>query len=133
MKINFIKPSSLDRNLKATLHQSGKIGFTSEAAIKMNLSIEKSLMIGVNDEDTSDKNLYVMVNSPKQEDAFPILKAGAYFYVNTKPLFKKLKWDYESISYTFEISEEEIEGEKIYKFKTTKKERSKDEKKEATD
>jgi len=133
MKINFIKPSTLDRNVKATLQRSGKIGFTAEAATKLKLSTDKSLMIGNNAEDKNDQNLYVVINDPKEDDAYQILKAGAYFYINTKPLFKKLRWDYETYSYSFEITEE-FDGENtFYKFKTTKKERDKNEKKDDTD
>lgn len=123
MNINFIKPSTLDKNLKATLQRSGKIGFTAEAAVKLRLNTDKSLMIGTNADDKSDTNLYVVVNDPKEQDAFPVLKAGLYYYINTKPLFKTMRWDYEKYSYTFDITEE-IDGEnRYYKFKTTKKER----------
>lgn len=128
MNINFIKPSTLDKNLKATLQKSGKIGFTAEAAVKLKLSTDKSLMIGTNGDDKDDQNLYVVINEPKEDDAYQVLKAGAYYYVSTKPLFKTLRWDYETFSYTFEITEENVDGNKFYKFKTIKKERDKNEK-----
>ncbi|MBS1530119.1 MAG: hypothetical protein JSU01_07425 [Bacteroidetes bacterium] len=123
MNINFHKPSTLDRNLKATIQRSGKIGFTAEAANKLKLSVDKSLMIGNNADDKDDQNLYVVVNDPKEEDAFQVLKAGSYYYVNTKPLFKTLRWDYEKYNYSFEITEENSDGNVYYKFKTSRKER----------
>src|SRR5437868_2395334 len=106
MKIRFFNPESLDKNLKATVHRSGKMGFTIEAAKKMELSSEKSMSIGINEDDELDVNLYIVVHSSKQKESFPVLKAGAYHYVNTKPLFDSLKLDYLKYSISFEISEE---------------------------
>jgi len=123
MKIKFFNPESLDKNLKATVHKSGKMGFTIEAASKMDLNSEKSLSIGINEDDIEDKNLYVVINPTKQKDAFSILKAGSYYYVNTKPLFNNLKFDYLRKNISFEISEDEIENMKIFIFKTKEKDR----------
>jgi ribosomal protein L13E len=78
MKIKFLSPDSLDKNLKATVHKSGKMGFTIEAAKKMGLDINKSLSIGINEDDTEDKNLYVVINSNKRSDSFSLLKTGEY-------------------------------------------------------
>jgi hypothetical protein len=124
MKIKFFNAESLDKNLKATIHKSGKMGFTIESARKMNLSPEKSLSIGINEEDEEDKNLYIVVNPSRQKDAFTILKAGSYYYVNTKPLFDNLKFDYVRNNISFDLSEDKIEDMKIFVFKTKEKERA---------
>jgi hypothetical protein len=124
MKIKFLSPDSLDKNLKATVHKSGKMGFTIEAAKKMGLDINKSLSIGINEDDTEDKNLYVVINSNKRSDSFSLLKTGEYYYVNTKPLFDNLKYDYINKSIVFELSEDKIEDTKLFIFKTKEKERT---------
>src|SRR5258708_24012722 len=124
MKIKFFNPENLDKNLKATVHKSGKMGFTIESARKMDLSAEKSMSIGINEDDEEDKNLYIVVNPSKQKDSFPILKAGNYYYVNTKPLFDSLKFDYLKKNISFELSEDKIENMKVFIFKTTEKERT---------
>ena len=123
MKIKFFNPESLDKNLKATIHKSGKMGFTIEASAKMGLSNDTSLSIGMDEDNAEDRNLYAVVNKTKQKDAFAVLKAGDYYYVNTKPLFNNLKFDYLKNSISFEITEDEIEGMKMFIFKIKEKER----------
>jgi hypothetical protein len=123
MKIKFFHPGELDKNIRATVHKSGKMGFTIEAAKKMGLSPDKSMSIGMNEENSEDKNLYVLINKSKQKDSFSILKAGDYYYVNTNPLFNSLKLDYTKNSISFDIAEDEIDGMKVFVFKIKEKER----------
>jgi len=125
MKIKFISPKSIERNIKASVHKSGKMGFTIEAADKLLLSIQKSMSIGINEDDKTDRNLYVIINKNRQDDAFPILKAGAYYYVNTKDFFKSLNWDYDKNSISFDIVEENIDDMQVFMFKLAEKERAK--------
>lgn len=123
MKIKFLTPSSLEKNLKATVHRSGKLGFTIELAKKMDLSTDKSISIGINEEEEEDKNLYILVNSDKRSDAFSVLKAGDYYYVNLKALFDNLKYDYENRSISFDVVEEDLGGVDVFVFKFKQKER----------
>lgn len=117
MKLKFFNPNSLEKNLKATVHKTGKLGFTVDAAKKMQLSVEKSAGIGVNEDDQTDKNLYVVIYPNKQEGAFNISKAGQYYYINTKALFDSLKIDYIKGYVVYDISEELIDDQRIFKFK----------------
>lgn len=123
MKIRFLSPQNLERNIKATIHKSGKMGFTIEAANKLGLSTDKSVSIGINEDDENDKNFYVVVNNSKTRDAFSVLKAGDYYYLNTKPLLDSLKIDYLNNNISFDIEEQEIENQDIYIFKRRDKER----------
>lgn len=116
MKFNFHKPNKGKSLSKATIHQTGKVGFSSEAEKAMKLSIGKSIKIGSNADDINDENLYAIVLNEKNEDAFSIMKAGKYFYLNTKNLLKDLKIDYLSEKIIFDIEEMEIEGTIIFKF-----------------
>ena len=54
MKITFFNPDELDKNLKVTIHKTGKMGFTMDAAKKLSLIDMKSANIGVNNEDPED-------------------------------------------------------------------------------
>lgn len=116
MKIKFFNPNDLDRNIKATVHKTGKIGFTVDAAKKLSLSVDCSLSIGMNEDDTEDSNLYVMLHNTIETGAFKVSKAGGYYYVNTKVLFDTLKIDYINSAIIYDITEEDIEGYKVYKF-----------------
>lgn len=115
MKIKFFDPNTLDRNLKATIHKSGKLGFTVDAANKMELKPNISVAVGMNEEDESDKALYFKFFPHQEPGAFNVAKAGNYFYVNLKSLFDTLKINYKGPSVIYDITEEEIGGEKIFK------------------
>jgi hypothetical protein len=117
MKIKFFNPDTLDKNLKATVHKTGKLGFTTEAAKKLELSPEKSASIGMNEDDENDKNLYLVINPIRTSGAFNVSKAGEYFYINTKALFDSLKIDYTKDSVVYEINEEKEGLTKYYKLK----------------
>ncbi len=123
MKLKFFNPEKLDRNLKATAHRSGKLGFTVEAAKKMSLAIDKSAGIAINEEDETDKSLYIIIFHNKQEGAFRISKAGAYYYINTKSLFDTLKIDYKNDWVVYDITKESIDNQDIFKF--TRRDKSK--------
>ncbi|WP_423735210.1 hypothetical protein [Chitinophaga caseinilytica] len=116
MKIKMYKLSELDKNLKATVHKTGKLGFTRDAAIKLNLQEKKSAYIGYNEEDPTDNSLYVSL-SPEDKGDFKIIKSGAYYYINTKVLFDNLKKDYSKKNIVYDITEEEIDGTRYYKLK----------------
>lgn len=115
MKIKFFNPNNLDKNLKATVHKSGKLGFTVDAANKMDLKQSKSAAVGINEDDPSDQSLYIIIYNEQQNGAFKVAKAGDYYYLNLKNLFDTLKINYKIQSVVYEISEETIEGRKIFK------------------
>ena len=121
MKIKFFNPNDLDRNIKATVHKTGKIGFTVDASKKLSLSVDCSLSIGMNEDDTEDSSLYVMLHNTIVTGAFKVSKAGGYYYTNTKVLFDNLKIDYVNAAIIYDITEENFEGQKVYKFKKRNK------------
>ena len=123
MKLKFLNPNNIERNIKATVHRSGKMGFTLEAARKMGLTTEKSLSIAINDDDKEDRSLYVVVNESRDMDAYPILKAGQYLYANLTPLFDSLGVDYKKYAIFYDISEERFENALIFRFKRREKQR----------
>jgi hypothetical protein len=116
MKLKFFNPDSLEKNLKATVHKTGKLGFTIDAANKLALAKEKSVGIAINEEDENDKNLYIIVYPNVNPGAFKISRAGGYYSINTKSLFDSLKIDYTKETIIYDISEEVIEGQNLFKF-----------------
>ncbi len=121
MKIKFYSPEQLDKNLKATVHKTGKLGFTIDAAKKLELSENKSISIGRNEEDVTDDDLYVIVNEGKQQGSFNVNKAGDYYYISTKALFDNFGWDYSKFAISFDITPIEYDGQKLYRFKKRQK------------
>lgn len=124
MKIKFFNPDSLDKNLKATVHKSGKLGFTVDAAKRLKLETNKSAAIGTNEDDPIDDSLYIIIYNEVRSGAFRIAKAGQYYYINLKALFDALKINYKQESVVYDISEEPFGDEMVFKFsrrKNTKK------------
>ena len=123
LKLKWINPDGLEKNMKATAHKSGKLGFTMEAAEKMQLASDKSASIAVNELNPSDSNLYVVINPKVVDGAFKISKAWQYYYINTKALFDSLKIDYKKDWVVYDITKDNIDGQQIYIFKRRERER----------
>ncbi|MBL7692165.1 MAG: hypothetical protein JNM41_11260 [Flavipsychrobacter sp.] len=123
MKLKFINSNELDKNIKASIHKTGKIGFTTDAARKLALATNNSVSIAVNLEDSTDLNLYVIVNKDEPNGSFKISKAGDYYYINAKALFDNLEWDYLNKYYSFDIKETNVDGMDVWVFKTTVKDK----------
>ena len=117
LRIKLFKIEDLDKNLKATVHRTGKMGFTADASKKLKLSESKSADIGKNEDDVSDKNFYLFIHKEPKTGEFNIVKAGDYYYINTKVLFDNLKMDYTKDNFTYDISPETIDGQEVFVLK----------------
>lgn len=115
MKLKFIKAEETGRNAKATVHTTGKLGFSRDAIDYLGISEESAIQFAQNTEDENDNNLYAKIYGSNQEGAFKIYKAGNYFYVNTKNLFDTLGIDYRNTKIIYDIVKGEYEGEQIIK------------------
>ncbi len=106
--------------IKATVHKTGKLGFSSGASKLMNIANVEGFNIGMNSSDNEDKSLYLVpVNNVESEKSFKVVKAGEYFYLFIKSIMRELKIDYKNESVIYEI--EEIEGNVKY-YKLTRRE-----------
>jgi|WetSurMetagenome_2_1015567.scaffolds.fasta_scaffold341310_1 hypothetical protein len=100
---------------KATIHLSGKMGFSQSAIMKLHLNESKYVSFALNDEDKKDQNLYMMIVNEKEDDTLKINKAGNYYYINARNIFEELNIDFKRKNVIFDIKEIEYEGENIYK------------------
>lgn len=129
IKLAIHKASDFDRNVKATVQSSGRLGFSEGAAKKLNLTGVEYFVLASNEEDVNDDNLYGWIEANDENGGFKVNKSGLYYNVNTKPLFDKLNIDYRDRDTTiiFDIVDLEHEGNKILKLikriqrKSTKK------------
>lgn len=120
MKLKFFNLQTVERNIKATVHRTGKLGFTVEAAKKMSLSVGKSFKIATNEDDDNDTNLYGVLYNTVEPNSFKLYKAGNYHFINLKPLFDSIKLNYETDTYIYDLVEEEIDGTAMIVFKRRK-------------
>lgn len=114
MKIKFYNPKELDKTHKVTIQKTGKMGFTKDAAEYLKLDQMKSANIGENEEDSTDKSLYLVVLTDNT-GFFSVQKAGDYFYIKTKVLFDNLKLDYTNTSLSYDMTKIVEDGETYYK------------------
>lgn len=115
MEIEFYNADNLDKNIKCSIHKSGKIGFSGNAIEKLNIGKNKSVSIGKGKNDEELDILYMKFNKDEISGAFTINKAGEYYYINTKTLFDTIGFEYRKERIIFDIVEIENGDEKIYK------------------
>ena len=123
--IEFFKASELDSNIKATVHTSGKLGFSRNAEKKLGLEEARSIRIGRTNDFEKSRNLFLLVQDKEDIDGFSVLKAGEYYYANTKPLFDMLGEAYDKDKIIYDITEVNLGDLKIFKLKRRVKERKK--------
>lgn len=103
--VSFEDPNKVGGSIKATIHKTGKLGFSAGAESFMEIQEDCFFKVGFNNNDTSDESIY-MVKSLDENSAFKISKAGMYFYVNLKNVFDKRGIDYKNKSYIYDIKKE---------------------------
>ncbi len=115
--IRIIKTRDFNVKLKATIHSSGRLGFTSDTAVALSLSSASFAKFANDDED--DKALYLIISSSEDEDSFKVTKSGAYYYLPTSLMFDAFGYDYKRYNIMFDlvrISElDELLGGNVYK------------------
>jgi hypothetical protein len=123
MGVSFFKAADLDRNIKCTIHKSGKLGFTDSAIKKLNIEVNRYIKLGKGDDEKDSTDLYMAVQPNEDEFSFKASKAGVYYYINTKVLFDMLNIDYKKNTIIYDIIKIEEEGKTMYKLKRREKER----------
>ena len=82
----------LTQKLKATVQRTGKLGFTAETLEALN--IHQGTYIRFAEDTESKRILWMGVLQEPADNAFPVNKAGTYFYLNTIKLFEKIGIDF---------------------------------------
>ena len=78
--------------LKATIHQTGRLGFTAETAKALSLTNQMHVQFARDDE--GDRALYMVLREEEVGNSFRVMKAGQYFYLPTKQMFDAFGEDY---------------------------------------
>jgi hypothetical protein len=115
MKLKFYKAADVASKAKATIHKTGKLGFSSETIGYLGIEEGKYIKFAQNEEDENDVNLYAVLSDVQDEDCFRIHKSGNYYYVNTKGLFDSIGIEYFKKTIIYDIVKSEYEGAQIIK------------------
>ena len=107
----------LTQKLKATVQRTGKLGFTAETLEALNIHQGTHLRIA-NDTETK-RILWLGVLQEPADNAFPVNKAGDYYYVNTTKLFETIGIDFRKKNCMYDMSRapenDELIGGECYK------------------
>jgi hypothetical protein len=125
MEINYWKPTTSTGVIKATIHQSGKLGFSQAAIEKLGLNQNSYVMIGTSKGQKDDRYIYLKIAKESDEMTLKVNKAGQYYYLNTKDFFNETGIDYKRKNIIYDIIELSEESEKVYKLIPREKDRKK--------
>ena len=104
----------LQKSVKATVQNSGRLTFAMDAVKDMQLSEDKSIIILA----AEDGNLGAVISHKGDPEAFALKKCGAYFYVSFKNYLQQAGVDYKNQRVVYDITEldEVYKGKTLYKF-----------------
>lgn len=105
-----------EKKLKTTIQRTGRLGFTDDTIEE--LGINETVRVKFAQDDENNRKLYLIMTDGKDEDAFKVIKAGSYYYLNTKLLFNSLGLDFKNNTIMFDLArnaqlDEELKG-KVY-------------------
>ena len=100
MAINILSAKKFATTLKATIHKTGRLGFTDETAKALDFKSGKFAKFAQDDENGA---LYLIINSEGSEDAFSVKESSGYYYVSTKVMFDTLGFEYETGNIMFDL------------------------------
>lgn len=113
--LDFFESSSKYGVVKATVHKTGKLGFSSGANKFMKLAEIDYFNIGTNKKDPEDQSIYLVPIQEETDRSFKVVKAGDYYYVTIKNVLRDLKIDYKNETVIFDIDEEDVNDITIFK------------------
>ena len=100
MELNYVSARAYAVKLKATIHSSGKLGFTDETSRSLKLLSIPGVKFALDETGI----LYMTLCKKADDDCFKVCKAGAYYYVNAKALFDDKGYDYKNNSIIFDLT-----------------------------
>lgn len=115
--INFIKTSDFNVKLKATIHSSGRLGFTADTA--NNLALSDEVFVKFARDDENENELFMVIVTECDEDAFKVVRSGKYYYLATTAMFQSFGYDFKKYNIMFDMVRmkdyDEIVNGKVYK------------------
>lgn len=104
----------LQKSVKATVQNNGRLTFAMDAVNEMKLSEDKSIIILA----AENGDLGAVISEKGDPEAFALKKCGAYFYISFRNYLRENGIDYKSRRVVYDITEldEVYNGRTLYKF-----------------
>ena len=128
MGYRILSASRFVSKLKATVHTSGKLGFSEVTAKELGLFNNEVHFVQFA-QDTEDPSVLYLINRTADDrDSFKVCKSGAYFYINAKLMFDSLGVYYTNKTVIYDMIKSQTEEGDVYRM--TKRELPKPKKEE---
>lgn len=101
--------------VKATVHKTAKLGFSSGASKFMKLDEISYFNVGLNRANPEDESLYLVETKEQTGKSFKTVKAGDYYYIFIKNILMELRIDYKNENVIYDIEEVKNGELKVYK------------------
>lgn len=115
--ITIIKTSDFNVKLKATIHSSGRLGFTADTADRLKLSEQTYIKFAKDDE--NENELFMIIVPDEDDDTFKVVRSGKYYYLPTTAMFQSFGYDFKKFNFMFDMVRmsdyDEIVNGKVYK------------------
>lgn len=116
MAFKLLSAKKFATTLKATIHRTGRLGFTDDTAKALDFKSGKFAKFVQDDENGS---LYLIIVNEGSEDAFSVRGSSGYFYVSTKVMFDTLGFSYEDGNIMFDLIrkpslDDDLQGQVYY-------------------
>ncbi len=125
IEMDFFEPEDKLGPIKATVHRSGKLGFSLGAAKLIDFETNKLFKIGRKKDlnDAASEILYLIPVEIEDDLTFKVLRAGSYYSMKIKRLLSQMNIDYrnESETVSFDIDEVKENGKRYFKLIRKKK------------
>ena len=115
INFDFKSPQDSIGVVKATVQKSGKLGFSSGAAKRLDLENHRYFQVAMNANDPEDKCLYLIPSQEGVQNVFKASKAGAYYYLRIKHILDDAGIDYRDKRIIYDIVKMDQEGSTFYK------------------
>src|SRR5258708_7930514 len=116
--IEFFEPEDSLGPIKATVHRTGKLGFSLGAGKLIDFETNKLFKIGRKKEagDNGNDVLFMIPVETEDEFTFKVMKAGPYYSMKIKRLLGQLNIDYRKVgeSVSFDVDEIKEPGKARY-------------------
>ncbi len=100
MALQTLSAKRYQTKLKATIQNSGRLGFTDKTAKELQLQKGSRVRFLI---DEDKKDFFLAISNEGDEDAFDVRESGTYLYVSTKLLFDEYEFDYKKKNIMFDL------------------------------
>jgi len=115
MAYTILSASKFVSKLKATVHTSGKLGFSDVTAKELGFADNEDHFVKFAQDTENPLVLYLINRTPDDGDSFKVCKSGAYYYVNAKLMFESLGIDFINKTIIFDMIKIHDEIGEVYK------------------